>query len=223
MKSIYETVASFEGSPSEFLQLIRDLKLNEIFDYLPHNYAEKIKAIKYIVYAYSANSKLVTAGDSWKICKQRAAEKAELDEMMRNELVEFQYTYVSKPAKKKKGEEEEKEDDQLVADGGNLGKIIVCINKYLDFQHDRINKHLRRMYDHYEQASSAAVSMPMKNGSVDWDTKGKCQDIANKLLGEIEIWEHKLESKNLDLKDGTTEIRDKKEKVIKSIRMEMRD
>jgi hypothetical protein len=234
MKSLFQLLTEFQGNDMDFEDLLSDLKL-KFFDNLYAIYPTKERAraaVEYIVYAYSRDSYLVTSGESWANCKERAADKADLNQEQRNELVNFEFKLVPKEKKsngKAKGKDEvdeiEKDEDlaELKASDHNIAKIIVCINAYLNHQNDKINRHLRRMYDLYEQLSQAAVNMKAdSSGGIDWKQKIDNQNAANKLFDDIEIWEQKLEAKNANLRPAQKEIGEKKKIVATSLRPEAR-
>jgi len=224
METLYSRLSSFEGNNMDFEDQLSDLNLT-FFDNLYAVYPQKDrarKAVMYILYAYSKDSVFILANENWSTTKQRAAKKAGLDEEMINELVKFEFKFVAKEKKDKDAEEIDDGTGELEANEYNVTKIVKAINDFLDYQSDKINKHLRRMNDLYEQLSSASVAMITKgkSGAIDWEQKANCQKEASRLFKEIEEWEQKLLNESNLLKPAIDEITDRK-KIVKTLRPEV--
>lgn len=224
MESLFNRVLNFKGGDMDFEDHLTEMNL-KFFDNLYAVYPQKDrarKAVKYIVFAYSKNSDYLLSGESWSEIKDRVAKLVELDEEMYNEMVNFQFKFVAKKTKK---EEEEEADDgtgEVEANEYNVKKIVQCITDFLEYEGSKMNKHLRRMYDLYEQFSSASVNMITKgkNGAIDWDQKSLCQKEASRLYNEIEEWEQKIANTNAPLKKPIEELKTVRKKVT-SLRPEV--
>lgn len=224
MESLFHRLTNFKGGDSDFKEYIEDLNLSFFFNmYAVYPTVERArKAIMFIVWTYSRESDFVLAGEAWGLCKERVALKVSLDEEMVNELVKFEFKYVEKKTEKQKEEEDDDGTGELEANEYNVTKIVKCINDYLEYQDDKINKHLKRMHDLYEQFSSASVAMITKgkSGVIDWDQKALCQKEANRLYDEIETWEQKLTNQSSASRTAIEELKSVRKKVT-SLRPEV--
>lgn len=235
MKSLFESITTFSGSHEDFHDHLQKLNVMEVFSNMYAVYPEKYKArraVLYVLYTYSRESPYILKFEGIDKTKGRAAQHAELDPEMYNDLVKFEFKYVVKEKQSKtkaNGADEVDEinteedgTEKVEADNYAVSRIISCINKWLAYQDDRTFTHVMRMKDHYEQVSVAAHSMIKKNsaGEIDWKQKADCQDQANKLLKEIEEWETKLANKNAELKEVVEEVRTLERRIFKTVRPE---
>jgi hypothetical protein len=196
------------------------------------NRCEAKKATLYIVNVYSIHSDLLEFGTTPLKVKQRAVERLNLSEIMRDELMEFKLSYATKATERKatkagsKAEvdaipEEDGIEELVVTENSKyaIEKIITTIDNFLKYQDDPIAAHILRKKDHYQQVSLASQRMPIKNGEVDWDLKMKLNTQADKLMAEIEEWENKLKERNKALQPQKKEV-DLKRKVFTSLHVE---
>lgn len=237
MKNIYQSLIGFKGNAEEFHDYIQKLKLMDVFGNMYVAYQKKYeakKAILFIVSVYSIYSDLLEFGTRLEIIKERAAEQCELDEFMRDELVELKLSYETKATERKGAKsgdisdvEAINEDDgieELVVNGESkyrIEKIITTIDNFLKYQDDPILYNILRKKDHYDQVSRAAHRQHLKNdkGDVDWELKMKLNNQADKLLQEIEEWENKLRERNKAIQPQVRDM-EQKRKVFTSVRVE---
>lgn len=230
MEKLFDHLTTFKGDAYAFEAELHKLQLMPLFGnlYAVYQKAEARKAVLYVLYCYSLDSPFLFSGENLDMTKQRAVEYLGIEENMRNELVEFQFTFRTKATRRKASKEEveeivEEEDkvEELVASEYNVEKIITTIDAYLRYQNEPEFSNMMRLKDLYSQAALASHRMIKQGNEVNWKLKMECNAYANQLLKEIRESEERISFSNANLRPQLTELKEVKRKVMgSSVRIE---
>lgn len=238
MKNIYQLLAGFKGDEYAFKEYVLEtLQLDSVFGNVYAVYQKPMeakKAILYIVSVYSIYSEIQEFGQPLSKIKQRAVEKWDLDEFMRDELCDFKFAFETKATQRKGAKSGDDDVEAINEDDGieeivvgerskySIDRIVTAIEAFLKYQDDAIVTNILRKKDHYDQVSTAAHRMHLKDdkGTMDWELKMKLNNQADKLLQEIEEWEGKLRERNKGIQSAVRDIEENKRKVLTTLRVE---
>jgi hypothetical protein len=209
MRSTYEQITQYDGT--EFEEYLRKLNLLRLFTDLHtmfKNTGHFESIVKYIVHCYSFESEFVARGATWAQIKHNVAKYVMLPESLNTVVVELgiHTQFEAEPKDDQKKEEKRKFELQV-------SSVTQAIHDYMSFENDRDNRHLKKLYDLYEEQQAG-----MSDSSISYDEKDKCRKRAKETREEIEQIEQGIKNKITNpLKEGLREM----DKVPTSLRPEI--
>lgn len=198
--SIYDAVIEIQDWEADKIFVHLDMLCPGIFDEIwsdvGFSISDKKAVLLYIIICYSRESPSVILGVSSGLVKSNIAEHVGLPDYHRKAVI-----LLDNPA------------------------VRSTILRYLDFQSDRDFRHLEILKMQYDAMMSCSVQdMKDEDGKTDFKQLYQTMDMANKLLGEIEIQEDRIRSKHAYVDTNKAEIKEVAKKaestVIKSLAIE---
>jgi hypothetical protein len=182
--SIYDAVIEIQDWETDKIFIHLDTLCPGIFDDLwtdvSFSISDKKAVLLYIIICYSRESPSVVLGASSSSVKNNIAEHVGLPDYHRKAV--------------------------LLLDNLSVRSTIL---RYLDFQSDRDFRHLEIVKMQYDAMMSASVEdMKGDDGKTDFKQLYQTMDMANKLLGEIEILEDRIRSKHAYVDTNKAEIKE---------------